>query len=256
MRPLSPAWIREESACLATALRFLTRLPVPDPGWSAERLGRAQCYFPLAGVAVGALAGAVYWGLGAVLPGMLAAGVALGVLIWLTGALHEDGLADLGDGLGAPATRERTLEIMRDSRIGSFGAIALIFGIGLRWAALAAIAPWLGVLVLVVAAAAGRAAVITVAAILPPAGPEGLGAALGPRQSAGRVAAGLGIAAVVGAICAGTVGLFAILAALAFGLVVAARSARRLGGYTGDVLGAVVIAGEIAALAVLAGTWR
>lgn len=236
----------------ATALVWLTRLPVgrclpetPPP------LAAAAWAFPLVGVVLGAGAGlvlALAAGLG--LPPLACALLALAAGMALTGALHEDGLADFADGCGA-RDRARALEIMRDSRIGSYGTIALLLSLGLRAAALAALAPGQGVLALIGAAALSRAGMAAALAFLPPARPDGLGRGAG-RPTGAAVAVGLLIAALA-LVPAGGV----LPALFACGLVqyaLARLALRRLGGQTGDVLGAVQQVGEIAALLALAAT--
>jgi adenosylcobinamide-GDP ribazoletransferase len=236
-------------ADLRLALAFLTRLPasreVPAPG----RLAEAAYAFPIAGLAVGALAGLAYllaWELG--LYPLLAAVLAVAVQVWLTRGLHEDGLADLADGL-AGASPEARLAIMRDSRIGSFGALALGLALALRVTAVAEIAdPGLVLATLAAAGAASRALMAVVLCALPPARTDGLGLAAGrPRRDVATSA--LAIAALSGllllpwqAILAGS--LAAAVAAAAVG----GLARRRLGGQTGDVLGAAQQAGEIAFL--------
>ncbi|WP_181180926.1 adenosylcobinamide-GDP ribazoletransferase, partial [Paracoccus sp. FO-3] len=144
----------------ALALVWLTRLPVGRllPA-SPPTLAQAAWAFPLVGLAVGFI-GAAVLGLAALagLPGMVAALLAVGAMILATGALHEDGLADCADGSGG-ATRERRLEIMRDSRIGSYGVLALVLVTGLRVAAIAALVaqPWLAAAAVAGLAAASRA---------------------------------------------------------------------------------------------------
>ncbi|WP_018001213.1 adenosylcobinamide-GDP ribazoletransferase [Paracoccus sp. N5] len=240
----------------ATALVWLTRLPLgrllparPVP------LAQAAWAFPLAGIAVALPAGGLFWLAGELgLPPLAGALLALAAMAALTGALHEDGLADFADGCGS-ADRARALEIMRDSRIGSYGVVALILGFGLRAAALAAMAPDLGLAALVAAAALSRAGMAVGLAMLPPARADGLGRLAG-RASAGQA----GAAALIGAALlwwpAGlSAGWLAALLGCALAQGWVGRSARRrLGGQTGDVLGAMQQAGEIAVLLVLAAT--
>ena len=161
---------------IADALRFFTRLRVgePDPGASLD-IDRIAWAAPVAGVAVG-LIGALVLGLTAVLglPLMLRAGLTTAALVATTGALHEDGLADVADGFGGGATRARKLEIMRDSRIGAYGAIALALSLILRVGALTAALDggfWRAALSLMLVAALSRAAALTPLALLPPARP-------------------------------------------------------------------------------------
>src|SRR5690606_31782388 len=147
-------------------------LPAAPP-----HLAQAAWAFPLAGLVVG-LAGAAVLALGGLagLPAMLAALLAVGATILATGGLHEDGLADLADGTGG-ATREKRLEIMRDSRIGSYGVLALILAVGLRAAAIAALfgQPWLAAAGMVGLAAASRAGMAAGLRLMPPARAGGLG---------------------------------------------------------------------------------
>lgn len=124
------------------AFVFLTRLPLPRLTDAAARtpVSRASWAFPLVGLAVGLVGALTLWGTAlAGLPPLVSALATLAVTVALTGALHEDGLGDLADGFGGGATRDRKLEIMRDSRVGSYGVLALLFSIGLRAGALTAL---------------------------------------------------------------------------------------------------------------------
>ncbi|CAM3200872.1 cobalamin-5'-phosphate synthase [Paracoccus aminovorans] len=244
----------------ATALVWLTRLPLGRflPR-QAPALARAAWAFPLAGLAVALPAGGLIWVAAALgLPPLAWALLALAATAWLTGALHEDGLADFADGCGSP-DRARALEIMRDSRVGSYGVIALLLSFGLRAAALAAMAPAAAAAALVGAAALSRAGMAAGLAFLPPARPEGLGRLAG-RASAGQALAAAAIGAAVLAWPAARDGqsagawLAALACCAAAQLVVARSARRRLGGQTGDVLGAMQQAGEIGALLALAAT--
>ena len=197
-----------DDALLAVA--FLTRLPVPaqhdlPPG----ALARAGWAFPIAGVLVGGLGGIVVWvTAGAGLHPLAAALLALAVMAITTGALHEDGLADFADGLGAQ-DRARRLEIMRDSRIGAFGVLALVFATGLKATALASLpGPGTAALVLIGAAALSRAAMVPTMRLITPARNDGLG------QGAGRPPAW--DAAMAGC-CVGEVRKLAVPPVLGFG---------------------------------------
>ena len=249
MRPgdiLAPLWTD-----LKAGFAMLTRLPVRR-GTSAEPadLARAGRIMPVVGVAVG-LAGAAAYGLahGVGLPPWLAALLAVAATILVTGALHEDGLADVADGFGGAFARERKLAIMRDSRIGSYGVIALILSIGLRTAALAALAsPEAMAAVLVAAHGLSRGLLAPTMLLLTPARDEGLAAAAGrPGHADALTALALGL--VVAVLATGVVfGLGLGLAALAGGALVALIALRQIGGYSGDVLGAVQQLAEIAVL--------
>ncbi len=241
---------------IADALRFFTRLPVGEPELGASLdIDRIAWAAPVAGVVVGligALALAFTTLLG--LPMFLRAGLATAALVVATGALHEDGLADVADGFGGGATRARKLEIMRDSRIGAYGSIAIALALILRVGALAAALDggfWRAGSSLMLVAALSRAAALTPLALLPPARIDGAGAAAG-RLDLNALAAAWGSALVI-AIGLGLVALsvaHALLAALLSGagaLAVVVMARRAIGGQTGDVAGAAQQCGEIAA---------
>ncbi len=239
---------------LHLAASFLTRLPLPDPGAvEAGRLATAMRCFPLVGLGLGLGAGVVgtvgMW----LLPPVPAALVAVLALVLATGALHEDGLADLADGLGARGGRARRLEVMRDSRSGAFGVLALIFSVGLRASALATLpGGWRMIGALAAAAALSRAMIPAAMQGLAPARADGLGAGAGTPDASTAAAAGIGLLiAVVGLGLGGA--LAAATAAVAASWAVAAVARRALGGYTGDVLGAIQQAAEIAILLAAAG---
>lgn len=233
---------------LKVAIVFLTRIPVHLAQTVTMRdLAAAVHFFPVVGIGVGLIGSlgfaAASW-LG--LPSFPAALIALGAMILVTGALHEDGLADTADALGAGSDRERALAIMRDSRIGSFGAIALIFSLTLRVAALAPLwNPQLVAAVLVTAAAASRAAMPVVMLVQPSAKATGLAAQAG-RPEPSKVAIGVMLAVVTGVLVMPAHRLLPALAALAAtAFVVATWLGRRFGGCTGDTLGTVQQAAEI-----------
>lgn len=234
--------LRRELAHLSSAIAFLTVLPVPDTGWEEDRLARASAWFPAVGLLVGGASVAVWW----LAPGgpAVAAGLALLAGILLTGALHEDGLADTADGLGG-RDRAHRLEIMGDSRIGAFGVLALVFSVGLRWTALATV-PVAAPAALVLAPVAGRALMVPVAWRLPYARDRGTGS-LAKGVGGREVALALAFAVVV---AVATGGLGALLAAAVVGVLAMAFLYRRLGGYTGDGLGAICQLGEVTVIVV------
>jgi len=242
-------------ADLRLAFRFLTRLPIDSADWQQGDLGRAAWAFPLVGVLVGLLAGLVYAlarGLG--LTPLLAALAALAASALATGALHEDGLADMADGLGGK-DREGRLAIMRDSRIGTYGVIALTLVLLARVAAVSFLSGTAEVLAaLVVAAAAGRTAMALPMAIVPPARPDGLSAEAG-RPSWEWLAAAVGVAGLALAV-SGVKGLLAVVLAFAAALLVGLLAWRKFGGQTGDVLGAAEQLGELAALCAIVALTR
>jgi adenosylcobinamide-GDP ribazoletransferase len=233
------------------AFAFLTRLPFraaarPEPG----ALARAAWAFPLAGILVGVIAGIAFEigdRLGLPINAMALIAVAVAVLI--TGGLHEDGLADTMDGLGGGADRAEALAIMRDSRTGAFGVLALVFSVGLRVAALAALPDTrVAVSALVAAHTVSRGLLPTLMLWLDPARSDGLGAEAGRPTPPGATAAAL-IALLVALLALGIGrGILAMVLAAAAMAALALLARRRLGGYTGDVLGAAQQTGEIVML--------
>lgn len=235
---------------MLSALALLTRLPLPNHVGS----GAASAWaWPLVGGVIGVFAAclaslALWLGL---TPGVVAAGV-LGAQALLTGALHEDGLSDTADGLFGGWTRERRLEIMKDSRIGSYGMLALLLVTLARWSALVTIlsmgAHWAA---LIAAGVASRAPMAVIMAILPNARGTGLSHATGqPDQGTALTAAALALAATVILVGSVTIPMLALVG-LATGLL-AFSAHRRIGGQTGDILGASQQLADAACLAVLA----
>lgn len=233
---------------IALCLAFYTRLPIPVSG--ERNFAGAQWAAPVAGLAVGLIGGFVFlvadfFGL----PPTISAALALASTIAVTGALHEDGLSDTADGFGGGNTRERKLEIMRDSRIGTFGAAALIFSILLRWSALAALAtPGLALCALIASHTAGRAMMPLFLWAVTPARTDGLAANAGAIPDAAVYLAGA-VAAVLLLLTLGFTA--AVFSAAALGLLFFAMRRlceRHIGGQTGDVLGAVEQLTEIAIL--------
>jgi adenosylcobinamide-GDP ribazoletransferase len=238
-----------EPGDLAAALALMTRIPVP----AGDRGARASWAWPLAGALVALAAGLCGWvalALGTT-PGVAAALVlALGMLV--TGALHEDGLADSADGLFGGTSRDRRLEIMKDSRVGSFGALALILVTLARWSALTALFAAGIVLGPLIAAAAISRSVLPVTMIaLPPARALGLSAATGrPPRAAALI--GLALAALVALLFVGWTAIPCLAAAGVAAFFVGLAAWSRIRGQTGDVLGATQQVAEVAVLAVLA----
>jgi adenosylcobinamide-GDP ribazoletransferase len=227
-------------AQLRIALGLLTRLPVAlGTPWADGAVARAAWAFALVGAGLGVTAALVQAiGLWAGLPPVLAAVVTVGAMILVTGALHEDGLADTADALGMARERARALEIMRDSRIGTFGALALGLVTAIRVIAIAALAPSSLVPALVGAAALSRLAMVWLLAALPAARADGLSARAGrPGTAAVLLATALGVT--ITALAAGALAATAqlITAALLTALL-GGWFRRRLGGHTGDTLGA------------------
>lgn len=229
------------------ALGLLTRWPVRVDGDRAMARGaRAAWAWPLAGLAVVVPALGLGW-LAAGLGDGISAGVMLAVMILATGGLHADGLADCADGFWGGHSPARRLEIMKDSRIGAYGTLALILGLGLTWQALAGLVDAAGWGAIAAAALLSRAAMAGVMATLPFARPEGLAATVG-RPPGATVALGAALAMGLGVMLTGWAAIPAALAATVAAAAVARLAQRRLGGQTGDVLGAVQVMADLAAL--------
>ena len=240
------------------ALQFLTRVPVRlsrfEPAW----LNDCVRHFPLVGMLVGAVGATVLAGAAQCWPAWVAALIALAAMVAFTGGFHEDGLADTFDALGGVVPRDKALSIMKDSRIGSYGALALVLSLLLRAALLAVLAtrPLLGAVAALLAGhALARAAAVAVMVSLPYGGDadhakaKPLALAVAPRNLGIALLWCVGLMAALGA--AGVAPARLALAAAAAGLVAWGMRAwlkRRLGGYTGDGLGATEQLGEIAVL--------
>ncbi len=228
---------------------FFTRIPAG--GITDRRLADAIWAVPLVGALV-AVVGACGFGIASWLnlPPAIAAAIALAATILMTGGLHEDGLADVADGFGGGATRERKLEIMKDSRIGTFGVLALVLTVLVRWSALAALSGSIPMLAPLVAAhAASRGIMPAMMAVLPPARATGLSASAGTVSfSASLLAAALGF---VGLLALGPfAALLSAVALVVWFLALKSLSERQIGGQTGDVLGTLQQGGEIIVLLV------
>lgn len=238
-------------ADLAAAFSLLTRLPCPTMHEAPSP--RAAWAWPVAGAAVGALAAVVIsaalW-LG--LPASVASALALVAAALLTGGLHEDGLADTADGLMGGQTKERRLEIMKDSRIGSYGSLALVLVTLVRWSALTALitagAHWGA---LIAAGALSRAPMAVLIALLPNARGTGLSHLTGQPPRA-AVAGALVVAATFALLATGAALIPMILAATATTAFLARAAQKRIGGQTGDILGASQQLAEAAALSLAA----
>lgn len=231
---------------LLSALGLLTRLPLPAHD---ARGASAAWAYPLAGLVIALIAGlAGFVALCLSLPPQAAALLALATSIALTGALHEDGLADMADGFWGATTRERRLEIMKDSRIGSYGVLALGLSLIARWTALTALFDHHGALWAMIAAMAlSRAAMPALMAALPHARPDGLSRSVGVPPTRTALHGAL-IAAVLAYLCLGWGGSAAILVTALVAAGTARLAARKIGGQTGDVLGAAQQLTEIAVL--------
>jgi adenosylcobinamide-GDP ribazoletransferase len=217
-------------------------------------IARASWAFPLAGFLVGLIAAAVYWMADRLhLPPQAASVLAVVTTIFLTGAMHEDGLADTADGFGGGSTRERKLEIMRDSRVGAFGVCAVGVSLLMRWSAIASFDdPHAVAIALLVAHGAARAVLPAFMRQVPVARGDGLSSAAGaPPRASVAVALGLGLLAL--AFGFGPGGMLVAVAVLAtIGLVLARLTLEQIGGQTGDVLGTLEQIAESALLLIAA----
>jgi adenosylcobinamide-GDP ribazoletransferase len=239
----------------AVAFGFLTRLPVPQVAVRDDDLTRASALFPLVGLVVAAIAVAV---------GQLTAlafgrvvGAVVGILTAtiITGAFHEDGLADAADGLWGGWDPAERLRIMRDSRLGTYGTIALIAVFALRFALLAPVPPVTFAVALVCGHVVGRAAGPVLVMLLPPltdSSSAGIAGSLGPL--ARLVAAVLVVVPVT--LVAGLVAVRVLAVAVAVVLACAELFRRRLGGVTGDAIGATTVLVELAVVAVVVAAHR
>lgn len=245
-----------ELRLVAVALQYFTRLPMPrqhafDQRWLSESVR----WLPFAGLVVGAITAAVFWLASRVLPGPLASAVALAASLVVTGAFHEDGLADTFDALGGSVSRQRALEIMRDSRIGTYGAAALILGLLLRWQVLVELGPASALAYLIAVHPAARAGAALLMAGMPYV-------RIDEDAKAKPVARPMGLAQALATLLMGSVPSLVLVSAsplLLLPLVAAAGGVllvhvacrrwfnRRLGGYTGDGLGCAEQLGEIVA---------
>lgn len=239
-------------ADIPAAIGLLSRLPVRvDADNAATRGAKAAWAYPLVGAVLGVLIGLPASFLSTMLPPEILAAFILIGLVVLTGALHEDGLADTADGLWGAWERERRLEIMKDSQIGSYGVIALVLSLLLRWLGLVALVESdMMIAGLVAALALSRSTMPIVMAALPNARDSGLSKTVG-RPSAET--AGLGVLVGVGTalLCIGLSALPVILAVGLATFAVGAIARAKIGGQTGDILGAVQQVAEIVALVVL-----
>jgi adenosylcobinamide-GDP ribazoletransferase len=242
-----------------TAWTLLSRLPWPfGIPRDLSAIGRGVWAFPIVGAMLGALGGGVYWlGREIGLPALVAATLAVAFLAFATGALHEDGLADTADGFGGGRTREQKLAIMRDSRTGTYGALALVLVTVARVGALAALPGAAGFAALIAAAALSRGFAALPMCLLPPARPDGLARSAGPAPGfAASVALVLAVGLATGAAAGYALPWRALGFAVAAGflavLFVSLLALRHIGGSTGDVLGAAILSSEAAVLVALA----
>ncbi len=239
---------------LRVAIAFLTRIPVPHPdGPHPPNFARAHRLFPLVGAVIGAIVGLVCLALQAVnIPALAAAALALGAGALLTGALHEDGLGDLADGFGGGRDKPSKLEIMRDSRIGTYGTLILVIGFTAKASALAAMPTWAIIPALVSAHALARGTLSSLARALPYAQPDGLASSAG-RPEPAIAATSAALAIFVALLCLPwRDAVLAVMIAVLAASTIAFLAWRQIGGMTGDTFGAAEQCAELAVLILLA----
>ena len=235
---------------MLAALSFLTPL-----GGAREPDARSFSWFPLVGALIGAAVGAVWWGAGELWAPAVAATVAVLADLALTGALHVDGLADTADGVLPHLDRRRRLEVMAQPDVGAFGVAAVVIILVLRVTVLASMEP--NVALLAAAWCASRTLMAVTARAVPYARTEGglASAFLGGRPGPTVAAVGVACSVVLGAVALGGQGVLAVVAVAVAGAAVVALARRRLGGFTGDVLGAAGLIGETIGLLVASARW-
>lgn len=247
------------------ALQFFTRIPVTGRlaqwvGYSPAMLRASAAHFPAVGWVVGAIGALALAGALALWPPLVAAVLCTVVTVLVTGAFHEDGLADVADGLGGASTRERALEIMKDSRIGAFGAIAVVLALGLKFALLAALAEqgaFVACAALLAAHVLSRLAPLAVMRASPYVGGDGgkakpMADAVSGTAVFVAVLWSLPAAALLVVVCGVANGVAAVVAGALVALFMVRLLRRRLGGFTGDGLGATQQLSELAIYLALA----
>ncbi|MDR1009631.1 MAG: adenosylcobinamide-GDP ribazoletransferase [Opitutaceae bacterium] len=258
------AFLTRELRAMHSAVMFFTRIPMPSlANHDPADLQRSSTYFPLVGWLVGGAAALTWWGAIQIWPPAIASGASLAVTLLLTGAFHEDGFADMCDGFGSGAPKDRVLEIMRDSRIGAFGAIGLVVMLTLKWQTVAALPAhsawlahsaysahsahpaWLAPALLFAAHALSRGASATLMTTLAYVSEQGKAKPLATTLRGWRLVMSLAFALAPMALLPPR--FWWTLAAVAAARGVMARLCkRRIGGYTGDCLGATQQVCEVA----------
>lgn len=233
------------------AVTFLTRVPI-SRGEATGNIGKASAWFPLVGGLVGLAVAGVYAALYPWLPSLLTAVIAIAVGSWLTGALHEDGLADTFDAFGSGASGDDALRIMRDSRLGTYGTTAVVVTVLWRTVAVGSLGPAAALAGVVTAHSLGRAGSVALMAVAPPAREDGLGrSGLSGVTRGGTwfaVLTGLAVSSVAAGWWVGPAVVAVTLCVVALRTI----SSRRIGGITGDVLGACQQVSEMLILAIFA----
>lgn len=235
------------------ALGFLSILPLPAR-WRGGEAELARClpWFPAVGLLIGGAATCLGAALGWLLPPQPAAALVVIAMFWISGGLHLDGLADTADGFFSARSRERMLEIMRDSRTGPMGVIAVVSVLIVKVAALASLPAHQRWTALLLAPLAGRTALVLLMAMLPYARSGGLATIFIKQRSRPAALLAIMVLSIIGALAAGLAGMMTAVATLAVVAAFAVQCRRKIGGLTGDTLGAACELAETAALLVAA----
>jgi len=242
--------MRNEFASFLLAIQFLTRFPVPSAKlYTAERMAASVRYYPLVGLGVGSFSAGVFFLVSQLLSAPIAVLLAIAAGLLLTGAFHEDGLADTFDGVGGGLSREKALSIMKDSRLGTYGTLALVMALALKFAALTALPPRIIPIALVAAHGLSRLSSVIVIGTSNYVRDEGTGKPVAGGISRSSLIVASVTGAMILALCYSWLTPLAAACAL-IGVGVGHALMRlffepKLGGYTGDTLGAVQQASEI-----------
>lgn len=230
---------------IGIAVLFMSRIPLPLKDIKKEEMPASIAYLPLVGLLLGSLVGAAVYGFSYLWGEKLAIAMGIAFYAWLTRGIHEDGLADTFDGLGGGQNREKALEIMRDSRIGSFGSISLILLFLLRFISLEALKFSNVIFVILLGAALSRLMAIMSTCILKPARAEGMGYLMGEKARWVQFIINAVLLAVGAYYLFRLPGIYLLLFPFLAVLLLNVFFHRRLGGYTGDILGAVIAISEL-----------
>jgi adenosylcobinamide-GDP ribazoletransferase len=239
--------LKRSGSDLISAIQFLTRIPVPSVNYRADSLSGAVKFFPLVGVFIGGLAALLNGSLVNHLPRLASAFLIVLFLVLITGCLHEDGLADVADGFGGGHTREKILLILRDSRIGSYGAAALCLSLVGRVVSISSLPADHVARYLIVANVLCRWTILPLSYFLPPARDgEGQGARIARLTTRSSLIAGTIFAFALAAVLLRWQALVPLVVAILISLLSGRFYSNKIGGITGDCFGATAQVTEIA----------
>jgi adenosylcobinamide-GDP ribazoletransferase len=233
------------------AVNLLTRVPLRAQVHTEERIARAVPWFPIVGAAVGLAVAGAYAGMIVVVPALPAAAIAVSLGALVTGAFHEDGLADVADAFGGGGDREDRLRILKDPRLGTYGVVAIVMSMLIRVSSVASL-PWRAALVAIPAAhALSRGAAVVAMVSFKPV-EEGLGASYTRSLSRGRAVVGVIVGAAVAVVLVRTWVVLGLVISVVVIATIGALARRKIGGINGDVLGAIQQVTEVALLVLFA----